>query len=48
MLKTLTPRIKHVKRRVFSEKNKKRLKSQNKKRCWQIHKIIQTKWKMLY
>jgi len=31
--KTLTPRIKNIKTRVSYEKNKKRLKSLNKKRC---------------
>jgi len=40
----LTPEIKkHVKKRVFYEKNKKTLKTLNKKRCWQINKIIQSK-----
>ena len=44
MQKTLIPKIKNVKNRVFYEKNKKPVKTLNKKRC-QINKIIQTKQK---
>ena len=39
--------MKNVKKRVFYEKNKKRKKTLNKKRCWQINNITQTKWKKI-
>jgi len=43
MIKTLTSRIKKGLKTRFYEKIKKREKTLNKKRCWQINKINRTK-----
>jgi len=41
----MDPKNKNRSKRVFYEKIKKRQKTMNKKRCWQIKKNIQTIWK---
>jgi len=44
-VKNVNPKNKKTLKRVFMRKKLKTLKSFNEKRCWQIYKIIQTKWK---